>query len=108
LTWSVTAPKKAPNGPPSSGSKIEPAVDPLPDVVGVRPPASGGSCEPGLEPRIGPVEPTPVEADGTASASGHSVHAALNQAGRPCRLPDRVLEMLDRPAGQPDSPTVYN
>jgi acyl-CoA thioester hydrolase len=47
-------------------------------------------------------------ADGSASASGHSVHAALNQAGRPCRLPDRVVEMLDRPAGQPGTPTVYN
>ena len=47
-------------------------------------------------------------ADGTASASGHSVHAALNPAGRPCRLPERVLEMLNRPTGQPDSPTVYN
>ena len=47
-------------------------------------------------------------ADGTVSASGHSIHAALNQAGRPCRLPDRVLDMLGRPDGQPDSPTVYN
>ena len=47
-------------------------------------------------------------ADGTTSASGHSVHAALNQAGRPCRLPERVLQMLDRPAGQGESPTVYN
>ena len=47
-------------------------------------------------------------ADNTASASGHSVHAALNPAGRPCRLPERVLQMLDRPAGQPGAPTVYN
>jgi acyl-CoA thioester hydrolase len=47
-------------------------------------------------------------ADGSASASGHSVHAALNQAGRPCRLPERVLEMLDRPNGQAEVPTVYN
>jgi acyl-CoA thioester hydrolase len=47
-------------------------------------------------------------ADGVATASGHSIHAALNQAGRPCRLPERVLDMLDRPAGQGDSPTVYN
>jgi acyl-CoA thioester hydrolase len=47
-------------------------------------------------------------ADGTTSASGHSVHAALNQAGRPCRLPKRVVAMLDRPDGQPGSPTVYN
>jgi acyl-CoA thioester hydrolase len=47
-------------------------------------------------------------ADGTASASGHSVHAALNQAGRPCRLPDRVLEMLDHRPGQRGTPTVYN
>ena len=33
-------------------------------------------------------------ADGTASASGHSVHAALNPAGRPCRLPERVREVF--------------
>jgi acyl-CoA thioester hydrolase len=46
--------------------------------------------------------------DGTSSASGHSVHAALNGSGRPCRLPERVLEMLNRPAGQPGAPTVYN
>ena len=47
-------------------------------------------------------------ADGVAAATGHSVHAALTQAGRPCRLPERVLAMLDRRAGQGDSPTVYN
>jgi hypothetical protein len=47
-------------------------------------------------------------ADGVAAASGHSVHAALNPSGRPCRLPERVLEMLSSPAGQPGSPTVYN
>lgn len=47
-------------------------------------------------------------ADGVAAASGHSVHAALNQTGRPCRLPARVLEMLDESPGQAGSPTVYN
>jgi acyl-CoA thioester hydrolase len=47
-------------------------------------------------------------ADGTVAASGHSVHAALNQAGRPCRLPDRVLQMLEGRPGQSESPTVYN
>ena len=47
-------------------------------------------------------------ADGVAAASGHSVHAALNQAGRPCRLPARVLDMLEQPPGQGGSPTVYN
>lgn len=46
--------------------------------------------------------------DGTVAASGHSVHAALNQAGRPCRLPDRVLQMLEGRPGQSESPTVYN
>jgi acyl-CoA thioester hydrolase len=46
--------------------------------------------------------------DGTVAASGHSVHAALNQAGRPCRLPERVLQMLDSRPGQSESPTVYN
>jgi acyl-CoA thioester hydrolase len=46
--------------------------------------------------------------DGVAAASGHSVHAALNHSARPCRLPARVLEMLDQPPGQGDSPTVYN
>ena len=32
--------------------------------------------------------------DGTVAASGHTVHAALDVNGRPCRLPARVLEML--------------
>jgi acyl-CoA thioester hydrolase len=47
-------------------------------------------------------------ADGVAAASGHSVHAALNSAGRPCRLPERVLQMFGHPAGQSGGPTVYN
>ena len=46
--------------------------------------------------------------DGATSASGHSVHAALNASGRPCRLPERVRGMLNNPDGQPDPPTVYN
>ena len=32
--------------------------------------------------------------DGTIAASGHTVHAALDVNGKPCRLPARVLEML--------------
>ena len=32
--------------------------------------------------------------DGTIAASGHTVHAALDVDGKPCRLPARVLEML--------------
>ena len=32
--------------------------------------------------------------DGTIVASGHTVHAALDVNGKPCRLPARVLEML--------------
>ena len=34
----------------------------------------------------------PAEAE--PAALGHTVHAALDQAGRPCRLPPRVREML--------------
>jgi acyl-CoA thioester hydrolase len=30
-----------------------------------------------------------------AAATGHTVHAALDRAGRPCRLPARVRELLD-------------
>jgi acyl-CoA thioester hydrolase len=29
-----------------------------------------------------------------AAATGHTVHAALSRTGRPCRLPDRVRELL--------------
>ena len=29
--------------------------------------------------------------------TGHTVHAALDTAGRPCRLPDRVRSMLEAP-----------
>ena len=32
--------------------------------------------------------------DDTAIAAGHTVHAAVDPDGRPCRLPDRVLEMF--------------
>ena len=35
-----------------------------------------------------------VRADNTLVASGYTVHAALDAAGRPCRLPPRVTEML--------------
>jgi len=32
--------------------------------------------------------------DDTVTATGHTVHAALDLNGRPCRLPPRVREML--------------
>ncbi len=32
--------------------------------------------------------------DDTVAASGHTIHAALDTNGRPCRLPARVAEML--------------
>ena len=32
--------------------------------------------------------------DGVVVASGYTVHAALDPAGRPCRLPERVRAML--------------
>lgn len=32
--------------------------------------------------------------DGTLAALGHTVHAALDTAGKPCRLPARVRDML--------------
>ena len=33
-------------------------------------------------------------ADGVVVAVGHTVHAAVDPAGRPCRLPDRVRAIL--------------
>jgi acyl-CoA thioester hydrolase len=33
-------------------------------------------------------------ADGTIAAVGHTVHAAVDASGKPCRLPPRVREML--------------
>jgi acyl-CoA thioester hydrolase len=38
-------------------------------------------------------------AENTLLATGHTVHATLDRAGRPCRLPDRVRAILT-PAGQ--------
>jgi acyl-CoA thioester hydrolase len=32
--------------------------------------------------------------DGTLSVHGHTVHAAVDRAGKPCRLPARVRELL--------------
>ena len=32
--------------------------------------------------------------DGASSAHGHTVHAAVDATGRPCRLPTRVRELL--------------
>jgi acyl-CoA thioester hydrolase len=33
-------------------------------------------------------------ADGILLASGHTVHASLDQSGRPCRLPQRAQELF--------------
>ena len=33
-------------------------------------------------------------ADGDVAAVGHTVHAAVDTGGKPCRLPSRVREML--------------
>jgi acyl-CoA thioester hydrolase len=43
-----------------------------------------------------------VRRGGQASpaAVGHTVHAALDRSGRPCRLPDRVRALLTAPAGE--------
>jgi acyl-CoA thioester hydrolase len=35
-----------------------------------------------------------VVRDGTVTATGHTVHAAMDAAGRPCRLPDRVRALF--------------
>src|SRR5262249_42764931 len=32
--------------------------------------------------------------DGVLLATGHTVHASLDRAGRPCRLPDRARELF--------------
>jgi acyl-CoA thioester hydrolase len=34
--------------------------------------------------------------DRVVLAGGHTVHASLNQSGKPCRLPDRVSALLTR------------
>jgi acyl-CoA thioester hydrolase len=42
-------------------------------------------------------------ADGAVLATGHTVHASLDRAGRPCRLPPRVRHLLAQagpPAGE--------
>jgi len=33
-----------------------------------------------------------IKEDGTAAAKGHTMHAAIDDMGRPCRLPERVRE----------------
>jgi len=33
--------------------------------------------------------------DGALSATGHTVHAAVDRTGKPCRLPARVREILE-------------
>jgi acyl-CoA thioester hydrolase len=35
-----------------------------------------------------------VARDGTVLTTGHTVHAAVDVNGRPCRLPGRVVDML--------------
>jgi len=35
-----------------------------------------------------------VARDGTVLTTGHTVHAAIDVKGRPCRLPARVVDML--------------
>ena len=35
-----------------------------------------------------------IGADGTVSAVGRTVHAAINERGRPCRLPDQIRTEL--------------
>ena len=47
-------------------------------------------------------------ADGTASASGHSVHAALNGPDAPAGCPSACSRCSTGRHGQPGSPTVYN
>ena len=32
--------------------------------------------------------------DGSVAAAGHTVHAALDPRGRPCRLPKRIIEVF--------------
>jgi acyl-CoA thioesterase FadM len=34
-------------------------------------------------------------ADTVVAAVGHTVHAALDPTGRPCRLPDRVRQVFE-------------
>ena len=36
-----------------------------------------------------------VVRQGAVLSTGHTVHAAVDVSGRPCRLPRRVLEMLE-------------
>jgi acyl-CoA thioester hydrolase len=42
-----------------------------------------------------------IAADGTLVATGHTEHAVLGAGGRPCRVPDRVRQVLDSPAVNP-------
>jgi acyl-CoA thioester hydrolase len=37
--------------------------------------------------------------DGALLADGHTVHATLDSRGKPCRLPDRVRNVLEPAAG---------
>lgn len=35
-----------------------------------------------------------IKEDGTTAATGHTMHAAIDAQGRPCRLPERVREVF--------------
>ena len=39
--------------------------------------------------------------DGATLVIGHTVHAALDRGGRPCRLPARVRALFDDPVAEP-------
>jgi acyl-CoA thioester hydrolase len=43
--------------------------------------------------------------DGSALATGRTVHAVLDRAGRPCRLPARVRDLLAEASPQPVTPS---
>jgi hypothetical protein len=41
--------------------------------------------------------------DSATIATGHTVHATLDHAGRPRRLPERVHALLESPGGAPSA-----
>ena len=42
-----------------------------------------------------------IKEDGTAAATGHTMHAAIDDTGRPCRLPERVRAVFAIEKGAP-------
>ena len=46
--------------------------------------------------------------DNAIIATGHTVHATLDRAGRPCRLPERVQALLENPGAPPSAMTARN